>query len=68
MRKIRPEKIAGIVALSYLVLIPAGAFVAWRKIQFMDEDIAQLWEAANIPAPEPKPIFSLNQLKSVFGR
>lgn len=48
MPKIRPEKISGIVALSYLFLIPAGAAWALVKIRAMDADIETLWRKANV--------------------
>ena len=47
MLKIKPERIAGIVALSYLVLIPAGGFLAWRKIQTIDKDLTEIWNEVN---------------------
>lgn len=48
MPKIKPERIAGIVALSYLVLIPAGAFLAWRKLQLIEHDVDVIWEHCKV--------------------
>lgn len=43
MSKVKPEKIAGIVALSYLVLIPAGAIFAWQRLDQMKRDVDDIW-------------------------
>lgn len=45
MRKlIKPERIAGIVALSYLVLIPAGGFYILRRVQMLERNVEDvLW-------------------------
>jgi hypothetical protein len=67
-RKVKPEKIAGIVALSYLVLIPAGAALVWRKIQLIELDVAELWTNAGMP-DEPRPsLIDLPVLKRFAGR
>lgn len=42
-RGIKPEKIAGIVALSYLVLIPVGAAYIYQKVRVIDEDLTTVW-------------------------
>lgn len=55
MRKIKLEKITGVVALAYLVLIPVGAYYAWRKIQIIDGDLTEMWDAsANTSQPRPQ--------------
>lgn len=46
---IRLEKVSGVVALSYLVLIPATAYVAWRKIQTLDKDLTVVWDKLDMP-------------------
>lgn len=66
MRKIKLEKITGVVALSYLVLIPVGAFCAWRKIQQMDDDLMVLWDKADMPGPDRPPLIDINALKERF--
>lgn len=43
MSKIKVEQVAGIVALSYLALIPAGAYIAHRRICEIDKDVNALW-------------------------
>lgn len=43
LKKVKPEKVAGIVALSYLVLIPAGAIFAWQRIKAVDQDVTTMW-------------------------
>lgn len=68
MRKLKVEKVSGIVALSYLVLIPAGAFYVWRKIQEIDDDVALMWEKLDLPPTDRPPIFDLERLKvRLFG-
>lgn len=62
LRKMKLEKIAGIVALSYLVLIPAGAFYAWKKIQVIDRDVTEMWDKLGMPATQATPIFDLRNL------
>jgi hypothetical protein len=48
MRKlIKPERVAGIVALSYLVLIPAGAYLFHRRVQMVEKNIEDLWYNLN---------------------
>jgi len=64
--KIKPERIAGIVALSYLVLIPAGAFVAYRKVQILQEEVDALWDNSGMKIEPREPIFNLAQLKNLF--
>ena len=65
MPKVKPEKIAGIVALSYLVLIPAGAFLAALKIRAMDRDITTIWDHLEISPKEAAELPSLNNLRRV---
>lgn len=57
MPKIKPERIAGIVALSYLVLIPVAAAYAYRKIQIIDRDLRIVWDN-EFPGAYPRtPLF-----------
>lgn len=65
-KHIKPERIAGVVALSYLVLIPAGAFVAYRKIQIVQHDIDTLWDNSGMSAADPEPIVDLRNWKTWF--
>jgi hypothetical protein len=48
MPKIKPEKIAGIVALSYLVLIPAAGVAAYLKMRTMDQDLLDILTQLNM--------------------
>jgi hypothetical protein len=50
MRKPKLVTVTGFVALSYLVLIPVGAYIAWRKIDFIEKDLDQVWGALELPA------------------
>ena len=63
---IKPEKVAGIVALSYLVLIPAGAYYAWARVKDIETDVNDLWERAGYPPHENRGIVNLAKLKQAF--
>lgn len=55
MRKIiRPEKVAGIVALSYLVLIPTAGIYIWRRLEKMDTDLTTVWNLVTQDDQGPK--------------
>lgn len=44
MRKIfKPERVAGIVALSYLVLIPGAIYLINKKVWVIEEELNDLW-------------------------
>ncbi len=49
---IKPERIAGIVALSYLVLIPVGAAIAYKKLRYIDNSLDHVWMELNLPVDE----------------
>lgn len=68
MPKVKPEKVAGIVALSYLVLIPAGAALMWRKIQLLDQDITTMWEKLGMPEENRTSNVDLRDLRRLIGR
>lgn len=65
MRRIKTEKVSGIVALSYLVLIPAGAFLAWRKLQIIEKDVNYLWEQMDMPTTETTRSMDLSGIKTI---
>jgi hypothetical protein len=68
MPKLRPEKVYGIVALSYLVLIPVGAAIAWRKLTIVDQDVTAMWEQLNMPErTNPTPLIHTNGLRRFLG-
>lgn len=67
-KKISPDKITGLVALSYLVIIPVGAFIAWRKLQVIDEDLTSLCEKLNVEIPERPQVFPRSEMKRMFSR
>lgn len=62
MSKLKLEKITGVVALSYLVLIPVGAFYAWQKIRAVDNDLTVVWDNLKIPSEKSSPTFSFGNL------
>lgn len=47
MPKIKPERVAGIVALSYLVLIPAAGLLMYQKIRVIDRDVLEILDEVN---------------------
>lgn len=68
MRKLKLEKIAGVVALSYLVLIPVGAIYVWKKVKDMDEEVVAMWDKLGMPPMSHPPIFDITDLKErLFG-
>ena len=50
MPKIKPERITGVVALSYLVLIPAGAIYLYNRLQSLDKDVTDLFAQQDLLA------------------
>lgn len=59
MSKLKLEKITGVVALAYLILIPVGAFYVWKKVEAIDNDLTELWEKSGMPPMNAKPIINL---------
>lgn len=68
MRKIRLEKVTGVVALAYLVLIPAGAFYAWRRTLAMENDIQDLWEKTGMPHDQAVGPTIASMIRGLSGR
>lgn len=54
-KKITPERVAGIVALSYLVLLPAGAFWVYKKITTIDRDLTTMWDVVGMEEEKTDP-------------
>lgn len=48
MRKMNLEKVTGVVALSYLILIPVGMYYLRQKVRIMDQDVIALCEHSGI--------------------
>lgn len=65
--KVKPEKIAGIVALSYLVLIPAGAAYFFVKLKEVDDDVNTMWQYLNMDPEEAADTLSMNKIKRKLG-
>lgn len=65
MPKIKPERIAGIVALSYLVLIPTGALYLHQKVKQIDADLDKVYNRAGLARDEALGIGS--NLRQLFG-
>lgn len=42
MKKPKLDNVAGLVALSYLVLIPAEGIFLWNRIQMVETEIAEV--------------------------
>jgi len=53
MKKLPLEKITGIVALSYLVLIPVAGYYMWQRIKLIDADVVMLCEQAGLTEVAP---------------
>lgn len=66
MRKIKPEKVAGIVALSYLVLIPVGALYVYKKLQGMDEDVSTMWTHLEMDPEKASDLFQVEKAKQLL--
>lgn len=64
----KPERIAGIVAMSYLVLIPVGAAILYQKIRIVDRDIAEIWDQLEMVPRPSRPIVDIEPLKRLVGR
>lgn len=62
MRKVKLDKITGVVALTYLVLIPVGAVYVWRKMEAMDKDVTEMWEKLEMPPTQATPIIDMNKI------
>ena len=46
--RIKLEKVTGVVALSYLALIPLSAYYAYRRLVAMEQDIVTMWDHLKI--------------------
>lgn len=68
MPKVKPEKITGIVAMSYLVLIPVGAAIFWRKLQIIDRDLTTVWDELKLPEQtETTRLINTNKVRKFLG-
>jgi hypothetical protein len=66
-KPIQLEKVTGVVAMSYLVLIPVGAYVLWQKVKIIDRDINVIWEKLDLPESEPTTtIVNLDNFKNLI--
>lgn len=64
-KAIKLEKVTGVVALSYLVLIPVGAAILWSRQEFLHQDMETVVQNGR---PDELPAFgSIGvRLRSVF--
>lgn len=67
MPKVRPERIAGIVALSYLVLIPAAGAYFYVKVRELSDDVDFLYDEGNLKQQERPSFFGLRLNKAGVG-
>lgn len=44
MRKLKTERVTGIVALSYLILLPFVAYQTYQKLQSLSKDMDEVWQ------------------------
>jgi hypothetical protein len=58
---VKLERVTGVVALSYLVLIPVAGVWGYNKLKQLDADIDTVWE---------KTIYDkrVSSIKGLFGR
>lgn len=68
MAKLKVERVAGIVALSYLVIIPVGAFLAWQRIESIDKDVNALWDHAGMETTQENRPVTTRGVRSILGR
>lgn len=66
MPRLKTEKITGIVAVSYLVLIPVGGFLMWQKLQAIDEDLTAVWDQIGMDVAKAAPKLSLARMRKLF--
>lgn len=69
MPKIKPEKITGIVAMSYLVLIPVAAAMLYQKVRIIDQDVVDMLDHLGVHSTAPENRFAnLEKVKRFVGR
>lgn len=67
--KFRLEKVTGVVALSYLVLIPAAAVWGYQKIHAVEADLDQVWDKVMPPGTDPvSSMSSMEKFREYFKR
>jgi hypothetical protein len=52
-KRVTLERVTGVVALSYLILIPGAALVAYQKVKDLESDLDQLWDKTMPAGEEP---------------
>lgn len=62
--RIKLEKVTGVVALAYVVLIPAAGVLVWQRLNQIDEDVTELWKQVGMDSLKAAPRFSMAR----FGR
>lgn len=62
---IKPEKVAGIVALSYLVIIPVVGAWGYLKLRALDKDVETLWDNAEID-PKLAAVTPIEKMRDVL--
>lgn len=66
-KRISPEKVAGIVAISYLALIPAGGLLAWLKIRQLDRDLTAVWDQMGMDTTTAPSTWNLSRLRDLIA-
>lgn len=67
MAKIKLEKVTGVVALSYVVLIPAAGAYLYMRLRLQEEDIQTIWEELKLPTDETTSRISLTNLRRILS-
>lgn len=63
------ERVTGVVALSYLILIPVTSIIAYQKLRELDRDLTTLWDFVGIDEPQTTaPVVSLDRIRKVFRK
>lgn len=69
MAKLKLECVTGVVALSYLVLIPVAGILGYQKIRAMQRDVERMWDTHHFSDDMPEsalPLPTIERLKDVI--
>jgi hypothetical protein len=67
--KVKLANVTGVVAMSYLVLIPVAGYYGWRRFAAMEQDLTTLWDHLEINPKEQAEVIglpSMERLKRTF--
>lgn len=61
MARLKLEKVTGVVALSYLVIIPLVLVIVSKKLEALDADIDVLWDESTVASKARVPFGGLRK-------